>query len=143
MPDTPSDDGGLRPAIVAIALIAVTAIVALAGATFVLGTTADASGDGAGPEATFEITWEGAPDAPGPVTITHTGGDAVAADRLELRGYVTGERIAASPFGSSGTVEYPDSATVAGVTATDAVRLVWVGPDGSTVTLATWIGPQA
>ncbi|MFB6162945.1 MAG: type IV pilin N-terminal domain-containing protein [Halococcoides sp.] len=129
-----------------IMLATLTLIVALAGATFVLGpsgaSVASATPAPApGPSASFAMDWDGGPDTAGPVTITHTGGEAVPAARLEIRGTVSD-----TPIDWTGTdpVEYGDTMVVESVGPTDQLRLVWVPPDGGpTRTLASWTGPQA
>ncbi|AWB26748.1 type IV pilin [Halococcoides cellulosivorans] len=140
------DARAASPVIGVIFAVALTLVVALAGATFVLSTT-DATADSVtlGPEASFDIDWDGDPTSSGAVTITHTGGEAVPGDRLVVRG-TSGDGTTAveTVWRDSGTVSPGDTYTVPDVGATDHLRLVWTSPDSDrTVVYASWTGPHA
>jgi hypothetical protein len=74
----------------------------------------------------------------GALTITHDGGDTVAADQLRIRGDGVSRR-----WGERGTVSAGDSVTVQ-VPADAEVRVIWTAERGDTsATLAAWSGPEA
>ncbi|MFB6177364.1 MAG: hypothetical protein ABEI99_09525 [Halobaculum sp.] len=97
--------------------------------TFVLGAGDQVSVESPGPEASFSIS-----SADGRITISHTGGTAVSAEKLLVT--VNGSTESwATRKGGDGSVEKGDTVTVSGGSGT-TVKLVYDGEKRTT--LAIW-----
>ena len=144
------DEQGVSPVIGVILMVAITVILAAVIATFVLGLGDQVSNTA--PQATFSFDYEAnsslSSPANGNLSITHDGGDAIAADELFLRGSsVSGETGNWSSLGgtssSSSDVRAGNSVDIA-VSNDDTIRAVFQSNDGgSSATLGRWTGPEA
>lgn len=108
-------------------LLVVTVVAAAVIGAFVLGLGDDAS---AQPP---QVSWEGsyAEDA-GTVSLTHSGGEVVQTDRIEVS--VDGER--ADWSGPDERISAGDQITVNGVESGQVVRVVWTSPEGDSSVVA-------
>ena len=145
-----NDDDAVSPVIGVILMVAITVILAAVIGTFVLGlgdqvqTTA--------PNANFQFDYDDAQS--GNLTITHSGGDGVAANELILTGDVNApnqNNMTWEGTGNGDTVKAGDSVLVEGSGSTkfqwddgqsdngDEVRVVWQDADSDqSSTLRTW-----
>ncbi|WP_284007811.1 type IV pilin N-terminal domain-containing protein [Haloarcula pelagica] len=145
------DEQGVSPVIGVILMVAITVILAAVIATFVLGLGDQVSNTA--PQASFSFDYEAdsslsATNANGVLTITHDGGDAIAADELFLRGSsVSGETgnwsSLSGTVSSSSEVRAGNSADIQ-VSNDDTIRTVFQSNDGgNSATLGRWTGPEA
>jgi len=120
--------------VVLILLVAVVVVLAAVVGTFVLGVGGGA--EAAAPQASFSYAYD---DAAGTVEITHSGGDSIDADALEI--VVSGDRRGSwSTLGSPGNVAAGDDLTIREVTSGDTVRLIHRS-DGEAAVLSTFEVP--
>jgi FlaG/FlaF family flagellin (archaellin) len=129
-----TDRDGEQSAVLALLLVVLAAVVG----TFVLGLGDSARGGGASrarpPQIAFSFDYRSG----GALTITHDGGDSVAADQLRIRGDGVNQA-----WGASGTVTAGDSVTV-DVSSDATINVIWFSEDRDTsATLARWTGPDA
>lgn len=116
----------LVPAVLVVGIAVLTILAAFLGA-FVLGLGGEV--DTAAPTASFSFQMNGAE-----VEIVHTGGDAVAADRLLVAVNDDSQTWAAvdPDLSGSDSVRAGDSVTVSGVASGDRIEVRWRPPDGET-----------
>jgi len=144
------DDSAVSPVIGVILMVAITVILAAVIATFVLG-LGDQVSDTA-PQASFDFDYEdggagsdfGGSGSDGNVTVTHTGGASIQADRLGLTGGVDGSvKWDEGGFGSSSEITAGNSVDYL-MDSDDTVRVTWEGESGQqSATLQTFDGPDA
>jgi hypothetical protein len=92
------------------------------------------------PQVAFSFDFEASSSGAGSLTITHDGGDTVAASQLRIIGE---DGSPDQTWGTSGDVSAGSSVTVE-ADSDDTVRLVWRAEDGRTsATLGLWTGPDA
>ncbi|MCU4716729.1 type IV pilin N-terminal domain-containing protein [Halapricum hydrolyticum] len=144
-----TDDDAVSPVIGVILMVAITVILAAVIATFVLGLGESVSSTA--PQANFQEDYEAggsggdinlSSSGDGLLTVTHTGGDAIAAENLYMANgtdrkdwtatYNSGDKISA---GNSITVDVDDDATI---------RVIWSDDSkDSSAELSKWTGPNA
>jgi len=146
------DDSAVSPVIGVILMVAITVILAAVIATFVLG-LGDQVSDTA-PQASFDFDYTsggsgsdfGGSGSDGNVTVTHTGGASIQADRLGLTGGPEGAvkwDASGTPFGSSSEITAGNSVDYL-MDSDDTVRVTWEGESGQqSATLQTFDGPDA
>ncbi|MFB6171697.1 MAG: type IV pilin [Haloarculaceae archaeon] len=153
-----TDDDAVSPVIGVILMVAITVILAAVIGTFVLG-LGDQVQDNA-PQASFTFNYkEGSTAADswgtsasgsgdGLLTITHDGGDKIAADSLAAVGSSISADPAAftdgtGPFSTGDTMSAGDSATLA-IANGDTIRVVWTSASGgNSATIGKFVGPSA
>jgi flagellin-like protein len=152
-----TDDDAVSPVIGVILMVAITVILAAVIATFVLGLGESVSETA--PQANFATDYNaGANTIPddsswgndqspgdGALTITHTGGDRIAAENLFVSGGVDGRFswADADGFGSGSDISAGDSVDYQ-VETTNTVRVLWSdGSSGSSAELKKWTGSDA
>lgn len=96
-----------------------------------------------GPQVSFTYTYN---DSSNELTVTHESGDKFDGNRVTFvcqSGTCTG--YSPEDWSSDATVTAGDDETIEGVSANDAVLIVWKQPrqDGKTVILDEWEGPEA
>jgi hypothetical protein len=120
------DDG--QPAVLALVVVVLAAVVG----TFLLGIGSGSAGGGRetrAPQVAFAFEYDG---DTGRVTVTHEGGDSVAAGELMLAYESDGTRIEERWRDDDGTVQAGDSVTTRrAVDSGNRLRVVWDSPDGS------------
>jgi|AntRauTorcE11898_2_1112593.scaffolds.fasta_scaffold14901_2 flagellin-like protein len=146
-----TDDDAVSPVIGVILMVAITVILAAVIATFVLGLGESVSQTA--PQANFATDYnDGSTDTSwsqsngdGALTITHTGGDRIAAENLFVTGGV-GSRLsweAATGFGPGSDITAGDSVDYQ-VETTNTVRVLWSDDSaGSSAELKKWTGSDA
>jgi len=140
------DDRAVSPVIGVILMVAITVILAAVIGTFVLGLGDQVQTTSPSASFSFDFSSNG-----NTLTITHDGGDGIAANELVLRGDLdsndNGEAWADRASGIGDTVRAGDSATVADdgdydwddYSEGDGVRVVWEDSDSdSSSTLGRW-----
>jgi flagellin-like protein len=153
-----ADDDAVSPVIGVILMVAITVILAAVIGTFVLGLGDQVSNTSPQASFTFDFNevssttndnWknpasESATPAEGILTITHDGGDKIAASQLSVSGgkndvdYTGATTINTdSEIGAGISVKYAAAVD-------DTVRVTWQSPNGGdTATLGKWTGPDA
>ena len=151
-----TDDDAVSPVIGVILMVAITVILAAVIATFVLGLGESVSETA--PQANFATDYSAGggttvPDdtswsqsaGDGALTITHTGGDRIAAENLFVSGGVDG-RFSwenADGFGPGSDISAGDSVNYQ-VNTDSTVRVLWSdGSSGSSAELKKWTGSDA
>jgi flagellin-like protein len=153
------DDSAVSPVIGVILMVAITVILAAVIATFVLGLGDQVSSTA--PQASFDFDYNGTTGADkddfgsystsaGNVTVTHTGGAVILAERLGLTGGVPGavnwddtKSSASTNFKKGSEISAGDSVTYA-MQSDDTVRVTWSNDEGTrSATLQTFDGPDA
>ena len=121
------DDRAVSPVIGVILMVAITVILAAVIGFFVLDL---GSNQEQTPQASFSF------EGTGPTTVTHDGGDTIAADNIEV---LVGGSAAANQFTSDVSAGSSiDVSTASG----DEVRIVWSSPNSDeTSTLGTFTAP--
>ena len=147
-----TDDDAVSPVIGVILMVAITVILAAVIATFVLG-LGDQISDTA-PQASFSFDWDGESGGGGAeLTIRHSGGDSIQANRLYVRGdegtggsvQNTGDTWVSYSSMTSGTsqVSAGNRATI-DVGHDAEIDIVWESTSGQdSATLGNWEGPDA
>jgi flagellin-like protein len=153
-----SDDDAVSPVIGVILMVAITVILAAVIATFVLGLGEQVSSTA--PTASFTFEYTESSGAPGTLTITHDGGDAVKETELYVRGdndgsvnspwsnlgndFSTSQVTASGEVGSESAVVAGDFAELTDVETDAKLRMIYNPSEGdSTATLSTFEGPDA
>jgi len=149
-----NDDDAVSPVIGVILMVAITVILAAVIATFVLGLGDQVSNTS--PQASFSFDWDGEAGATNasPLTISHDGGDSVAANRLYVRGNsgtVTGTEATGGTWGDYSTTGITGTTQVSAgnridikVGPTAEIDVVWQSGSGTdSATLGDWQGPDA
>ena len=116
---TDDSDRGVSPVIGVILMVAITVILAAVIGAFVLGLGDQVSNNA--PQASFSFEFD-QPDN-GNVTITHTGGDNIESNNLNISATNN------TNWPESGTVKTGDSVNVS-YTGGEAVRVIWSNPSG-------------
>ena len=145
-----TDDDAVSPVIGVILMVAITVILAAVIATFVLGLGDQISNTA--PQASFSFDWDGQAGAGSAETLTvrHSGGDSIQANRLYLRGDKDGGGATIGQtwgnYGSpSGTTQVSagNRATI-DVGSAAEIDIVWESTSGQdSATLGSWEGPDA
>jgi flagellin-like protein len=147
-----TDDDAVSPVIGVILMVAITVILAAVIATFVLGLGDQVSNTA--PQASFSFDWDGQSGGGGAeLTIQHSGGDTIQANRLYVRGDKGtggGESTGDTWDSYSSGMNSGTSQVSAGKRATinvghDAeIDIVWESTSGQdSATLGNWAGPDA
>ncbi|MFB6205457.1 MAG: type IV pilin [Haloglomus sp.] len=132
--DARDDEQGVVLALLLVVLAAVVGTFLLGLGGSVSGGRSDTGTDSEAPHISFSFEYRSS----GELTITHDGGDTVAADQLYLVGDGT-KRL----WGQSGEVSAGDSVTM-NVDADATIRILWRSEDGDgSAVLAEWTGPDA
>ena len=151
-----TDDEAVSPVIGVILMVAITVILAAVIGTFVLGLGDQVQSTS--PQASFTFEWEETTTAStdtfgndqsgtddGVLTITHDGGDSVAASQLSVTGPPTsnGNLVDDGSFTAGDEVSAGTSFD-AWTNSDTTVRVTWSSSDGSSsATLGKWEGPDA
>ena len=143
-----TDDDAVSPVIGVILMVAITVILAAVIATFVLGLGDQVSNTA--PQASFSFDWDGqAGGGVENVSITHSGGDSIQANRLYLRGDADGGDDTGKTWGNYGSpsgttqVSAGNRATI-DVGSAAEIDIVWESTSGEdSATLGNWAGPDA
>jgi len=131
------DESAVSPVIGVILMVAITVILAAVIGTFVLGLGNQLQSSS--PSASFSFSYD---SSEGNLTITHNGGDGVAADQL----FVVGSNDDGSWNDIDSSIERVSAGTsvTVGVDSDSTVRVVWESSGGErSSTLARWSGPDA
>ena len=147
-----TDDDAVSPVIGVILMVAITVILAAVIATFVLGLGDQVSNTA--PQASFSFDWDG--EAGGGVenvSIRHSGGDSIQANRLYIRGDSNGGDTLSQTWGNWSETESGISGTTqvsagnrieVGVGSAAEIDIVWESTSGQdSATLGNWEGPDA
>ena len=147
-----TDDDAVSPVIGVILMVAITVILAAVIATFVLGLGDQVSNTA--PQASFSFDWDG--EAGGGVenvSIRHSGGDSIQANRLYIRGDSNGGDALSQTWGNWSETESGISGTTqvsagnrieVGVGPAAEIDIVWESTTGQdSATLGNWAGPDA
>jgi FlaG/FlaF family flagellin (archaellin) len=142
-------------------MVAITVILAAVIATFVLGLGDQVSSTA--PQASFDLDFnstetdsitgnnqinDSASAGPydGTLTVTHSGGASIQADRLNLSGASSNESAGWSQTAAIDSSDEITAGTSVKILANndDTVRVIWTNEDETTsATLTEWVGPQA
>ena len=144
------DDDAVSPVIGVILMVAITVILAAVIATFVLGLGEQVSTTA--PQASFSFDWDGqAGGGVENVSIRHSGGDSIQADRLYIRGDSDSGDTLSQTWGNwtesgiSGTTQVSAGNRIeVGVGSAAEIDIVWESTSGEdSATLGNWAGPDA
>ncbi|PSP69506.1 type IV pilin [Halobacteriales archaeon QH_6_68_27] len=144
-----TDDDAVSPVIGVILMVAITVILAAVIATFVLGLGDQVSNTA--PQASFSFDWDGQAGAGSAETLTvrHSGGDSIQANRLYLRGDADNGDDTGKTWGNYGSpsdtsrVSAGNRATI-DVGSAAEIDIVWESTSGQdSATLGNWAGPDA
>ena len=131
------DETAVSPVIGVILMVAITVILAAVIGTFVLGLGNQLQSSS--PSASFSFSYD---SSQGNLTITHDGGDGVAADQL----FVVGSDDDGSWNDIDSSIERVSAGTsvTVNVASDSTVRVVWESSGGErSSTLGRWSGPDA
>mgnify|MGYP000400986852 CR=1 FL=1 len=141
------DDDAVSPVIGVILMVAITVILAAVIASFVLGLGDQAQQ--ATPQASFSFDYDGSGGS-GELTITHDGGDSIAADELYIRGSDGAGTSYGGTWGDNGNPSGSSEVTAGNTWSRSSVgsdydlRVVYETQEGDTsATLAQDTGPDA
>ena len=154
-----ADDDAVSPVIGVILMVAITVILAAVIGTFVLGLGDQVQNNPPQAQFTFDYDASGSTDPgnadcnpagvgsntadDGILTVTHEGGESVAAARLDVNLNGSTSDWGSAGCGGADPAEAGTSVTV-GVEDESTVRIVWTSEGGdNTDTLRRWDGPDA
>ena len=147
-----TDDDAVSPVIGVILMVAITVILAAVIATFVLGLGDQVSNTA--PQASFSFDWDGQSGGGGAeLTIQHSGGDTIQANRL----YVRGDEGTGGGGSTGNTWDFYSTNGMSGTSQVSAgnratinvghdaeIDIVWESTSGQdSATLGNWAGPDA
>jgi flagellin-like protein len=141
-----AEDDAVSPVIGVILMVAITVILAAVIATFVLG-LGDQVSDTA-PQASFDFEYS-VNGTSGNLTITHTGGASIPANRLNVTNGTSTKQwdtfgVSSPDLGPNEDVTAGSSVTFENIQNDDTVRVVWTNQEGTnSATLREWEGPQS
>ncbi|QSG09080.1 type IV pilin [Halapricum desulfuricans] len=148
-----TDDDAVSPVIGVILMVAITVILAAVIATFVLGLGESVSSTA--PQANFQEDYQAngslsadielnSSTADGVLTITHTGGDGIAAENLYMANGSERKRWTANDtYDVEDEISAGNSIT-AHVNNDTTIRVIWSDDsEGTSAELSKWTGPNA
>jgi flagellin-like protein len=141
-----TEDDAVSPVIGVILMVAITVILAAVIATFVLG-LGDQVSDTA-PQASFDFEYSvNGSSSTGNLTITHTGGASIPANRLNVTNGTNSTQwneLGGNSLGPNDDVTAGSSVIFRNVSSDDTVRVIWTNQEGTnSATLREWEGPQS
>ena len=147
-----TDDDAVSPVIGVILMVAITVILAAVIATFVLGLGESVSSTA--PQANFQedyqangsganINLNDTSPADGVLTITHTGGDGIAAENLYMANGSDRKAWTTNTTYSEGDEISAGNSITAYVNNDTTIRVIWDNGQGNSAELSKWTGPNA